>query len=80
MPRRSLADAPGAIHPAITSGINRQRIFWDSAEQENFIDRLVISSRKPITTGLPGKSLGFCNRTVLMSGAVSNWRLETAIG
>ena len=41
MPRRSMADAPGAIHPVITRGINRHRIFWDSADREIFIDRFV---------------------------------------
>lgn len=58
MPRRSVDDAPGAIHPIITRGINRQRIFKDGNERENFIDRLVISFRKPEPTGLPREKLG----------------------
>jgi len=40
MPRRSRIDAPGALHHIIASGIDRQRIFTDDADRDNFLDRL----------------------------------------
>ena len=40
MPRRSRIDAPGALHHIIDRGINRQRIFNDDADRNNFLDRL----------------------------------------
>ena len=40
MPRRSRIDAPGALHHIIARGINRQRIFTDDADRDNFLDRL----------------------------------------
>jgi hypothetical protein len=44
-----MEDAPGAIHPAITSGINRQRIFKDSTEVSgavsNWLTETVIGYR-----------------------------------
>ena len=40
MPRRSRIDAPGVLHHIIARGINRQRIFKDDADRDNFLDRL----------------------------------------
>ena len=40
MPRRSRINAPGAIHHIIARGIDRQRIFQDNADRDNFLDRL----------------------------------------
>lgn len=40
MPRQSRIDAPGALHHIICRGIDRQRIFEDDADRENFIKRL----------------------------------------
>ena len=40
MPRRSRIDAPGALHHIIARGIDRQRIFQDDADRDNFLDRL----------------------------------------
>jgi putative transposase len=33
-------DAPGALHHIIARGIDRQRIFKDDADRDNFLDRL----------------------------------------
>ena len=40
MPSRSRIDAPGALQHIIARGINRQRIFKDDADRDNFLDRL----------------------------------------
>jgi putative transposase len=40
MPNRYRIDAPGALHHIIGRGINRQRIFKDDADRDNFLDRL----------------------------------------
>jgi REP element-mobilizing transposase RayT len=40
MPRRSRIDAPGALHHIIARGIDRQKIFKDDADRDNFLDRL----------------------------------------
>jgi hypothetical protein len=40
MPRLSRIDPPGALHHIIDRGINRQRIFNDDADRDNFLDRL----------------------------------------
>ena len=40
MPRRSRIDAPGALHHIIARGIDRQRIFKDDADRDNFVERL----------------------------------------
>ena len=80
MPRRSRIDAPGALQHIIARGINRQRIFKDDADRDNFLDRLGNILSETQTDCLPGQSLGFRNqRSVWLSGAVSNWRTATAI-
>jgi len=40
MPRQSRIDAPGALHHIIARGINRESIFKDDADRDNFLDRL----------------------------------------
>jgi REP element-mobilizing transposase RayT len=40
MPRQARIDAPGALHHIIARGIDRQRIFTDNADRDNFLDRL----------------------------------------
>ena len=40
MPRQSRIDAPGVLHHVIIRGIERQKIFKDQADQDNFLDRL----------------------------------------
>ena len=40
MPRKSRIDAPGALHHIIARGIDRQKIFTDDADRNNFIKRL----------------------------------------
>ncbi len=40
MPRKSRIDAPGALHHIICRGIERQRIFQDDQDRDNFLQRL----------------------------------------
>lgn len=40
MPRKARIDAPGALHHIIIRGINRQPIFTDDQDRDNFIRRL----------------------------------------
>jgi putative transposase len=40
MPRKARIDAPGALHHIIVRGIERQRIFSDDQDRDNFIERL----------------------------------------
>lgn len=40
MPRKARIDAPGALHHIIIRGIERKRIFQDSQDFRNFIERL----------------------------------------
>jgi putative transposase len=40
MPLQSRFDALGALQYVIAQGINRQRIFLDDADKNNFLDRL----------------------------------------
>jgi len=40
MPRLARLDAPGVLHHVIIRGIERNKIFRDKADQDNFIDRL----------------------------------------
>ncbi|MEE9302920.1 MAG: transposase [Thiotrichaceae bacterium] len=40
MPRKARIDAPGALHHIIIRGIERKRIFQDSQDYRNFIERL----------------------------------------
>jgi putative transposase len=40
MPRKARIDAPGAIHHVIGRGINRQEIFSDKKDYNNFLERL----------------------------------------
>ncbi len=40
MPRKARIDAPGALHHIIVRGIERQRIFSDDYDRDNFIERL----------------------------------------
>jgi REP element-mobilizing transposase RayT len=40
MPRKSRIDAPGALHHIICRGIDRQAIFADDHDRDNFIERL----------------------------------------
>jgi REP element-mobilizing transposase RayT len=40
MPRRARIDAPGALHHIIVRGIERQKIFFDDGDRNNFLQRL----------------------------------------
>jgi REP element-mobilizing transposase RayT len=40
MPRGPRLDAPGVLHPVMARGIERQRIFQDDGEREDFVQRL----------------------------------------
>ena len=40
MPRKARIDAPGALHHIIARGLDRQRIFQDDADRNNFVGRL----------------------------------------
>ncbi|MBW2608176.1 MAG: hypothetical protein JRD05_11135 [Deltaproteobacteria bacterium] len=40
MPRLARLDAPGVLHHVIIPGIERNKIFRDKADQDNFMDRL----------------------------------------
>ena len=40
MPRKSRIDVPGALHHVIVRGIERQRIFRDDVDRDNFLHRL----------------------------------------
>ena len=40
MPRLARLDAPGVLHHVIIRGIERNKIFRDMADKDNFIDRL----------------------------------------
>jgi putative transposase len=40
MPRKSRIDTPGALHHIIARGIERSKIFHDSKDRNNFLDRL----------------------------------------
>jgi REP element-mobilizing transposase RayT len=40
MPRKARIDAPGALHHIIVRGIERQRIFSDDQDRDNFVERL----------------------------------------
>ncbi len=40
MPRQARIDAAGALHHIIAGGIDRQRIFTDDADRDNFLNRL----------------------------------------
>jgi putative transposase len=40
MPRQARLDTPGALHHIVVRGIERQKIFWDDADRDDFLDRL----------------------------------------
>ena len=40
MPRKARIDAPGALHHIIARGIENRKIFQDSYDRNNFLDRL----------------------------------------
>ena len=40
MPRSARLDAPGILHHVIIRGIERQDIFRNKADKEDFVDRL----------------------------------------
>ena len=40
MPRSARLDAPGILHHVIIRGIERQDIFRNKADREDFVDRL----------------------------------------
>ena len=40
MPRKARIDAPGALQHIIIRGIERQAIFKDDSDRDNFLDRL----------------------------------------
>jgi len=49
MPRLARLDAPGVLHHIIILGIERQKIFRDDRDRENFLDRLgrLLRKRRP---------------------------------
>ena len=40
MPRKARIDAPGALHHIIIRGIERNKIFYDDSDRDNFLERL----------------------------------------
>ena len=42
MPRKARIDASGALHHIIARGIDRNTIFQDNSDRNNFIDRLAV--------------------------------------
>jgi len=40
MPRKARIDAPGAFHHIIARGIERNKIFQDVFDRDNFLERL----------------------------------------
>jgi hypothetical protein len=40
MSRKARIDAPGALHHIIIRGIERKAVFKDSADRNNFLERL----------------------------------------
>jgi len=54
MPRNSRLDAPGVLHHIIARGINRQAIFSDKVDYNDFLERLgkIVSETK--TTFISG--------------------------
>ena len=40
MPRKARVDVSGALHHIICRGIERQRIFRDNKDRDNFVERL----------------------------------------
>ncbi|MBA3017213.1 MAG: hypothetical protein KJ550_13695 [Proteobacteria bacterium] len=40
MPRKSRIDAPGAMHHIIVRGIDRQKLFKNDEDRNNFLSRL----------------------------------------
>jgi REP element-mobilizing transposase RayT len=49
MPRKSRIDAPGALHHIIARGIERNKIFQDDFDRENFPERLDVIIQKTET-------------------------------
>ncbi len=67
MPRKSRIDAPGALHRIIARGFERNKIFQEDFERENFVERLVLIFQKLLKTdSIPTSSMmrrlltGFC--------------------
>ena len=48
MPRKARIDAPGALQHITIRGIEREAIFKDDSDRENFLDRLsaIVSESK----------------------------------
>ena len=42
MPRKSRIDAPGAMHHIIVRGIDRQKLFKNDEDRNNFLSRLSV--------------------------------------
>ncbi len=53
MPRKSRIDAPGALHHIIARGVERNKIFQDDFDRENFLERLGLIVQKTETNSMP---------------------------
>ena len=53
MPRKSRIDAPGALHQIIARGVERNKIFQDDFDRENFLERLGLIVQKTETNSMP---------------------------
>ncbi len=52
MPRKSRIDAPGALHHIITRGIERNKIFRDDFDRENFLERFGVIVQETETNSM----------------------------
>jgi len=59
MPRKARVDAAGALDHIIIRGIERKAVFKDSADRQNFIERLGVIVRQSDT--------GCCGRVLMMN-------------
>jgi hypothetical protein len=57
MPRQSRIDAPGALHHIIARGIERKKIFQDSVDRDNFLNRLgnILTETQTAVAGCGGR-------------------------
>jgi putative transposase len=70
MPRLARLDAPGVLHHIMVRGIERQRIFRNNKDREDFLDRLSVILPETNTSCYAWAFLGNHAHFLLRSGEV----------
>jgi len=74
MPRKARIDEPGALHHIIIRGIERNKIFYDHSDRDNFLVRA-----RPVKDLKAMDSYAYSGHSMLMGKRKCDWQDSKSI-